>query len=595
MRQLGPILCVFSLLAAVSAQAAPSSGSNPTAGTLQRLNDVLRQAPMPTAIPPVLVPMLPALASPTANQLREDTRLTLTAIDLRGVTQLKPEQIAPLFETLNGQETSLAELDKAVAALTNLYQQQGYILSRAYLPEQEIRDGVVIIQALEGKIEEVVLNANERVSENPLVRQLLNRVKRENPTRRNLEYVLLQLNDLPGLSASANLAPGSETGTARLAVSLVETRLTAEGGFSNHGTRYIGPNRFEASAAANNILSPGGDTLAFNILHSPNFSDLSLVTGSYALPLNSYGLSLEVGGFAGVTRPKWTLETLDINSRSSGANITLSQNILRSRPVSWDVYGMFDWQDADSTSLGQQLSADHIRALRVGTTLAGTDDWRGYTTSKLEVSHGLDVFSASGQGNNQTSRLRGHGEGFTKAKIDLSRLQNLNSYWNLLLAGSGQFSTHALLAGEEFGLGGETFGRGFDTNDLSGEQGLATRAELQATFHPDEPWLQSWQLFGFYDYGMVWNKDRDPLETNQAQTLSSAGYGARLNFTDSFSGEFMVAKPMTHRTASTGTKDPSFLFRLKGRFATGDNPAAPKPETPKAEAETIPTGNGGNS
>lgn len=584
---------VFALLGAAGAHAADTL---PGATRLQRQVDMLREAPATRTAPPVLVPTLPPLASPTALQQRQDTRLTLTAIDLRGVTQLTPDDIAPLFETLNGQETSLAEVDNAVAALTGLYESKGYILSRAFLPEQEIRDGVIIIQVLEGKLEDVEVIANDRTHENPLVQKLLARIDRDNPTRQNLETILLQLNDMPGLAASANLSPGSAQGTATLAVTLTETRGTATMGYSNHGTRYIGPQRFETGTTLNNILSPGGDTFTFSGLNTPNLSDLSLGYASYSLPLNSHGTTLEVGAFKGISRPKWTLEALDINSKSAGANLTLSQNLIRTRALTWDTYAMLDWQDAESTSLGQQLSADHTRALRLGTGTATTDGFHGFNTTRLELSHGLDVMGATRRGSTEASRLRGHGEGYTKAKMDLSRLQGLNETWNLLLAGSGQFSTHALLAGEEFGLGGEGFGRGYDTNEISGEHGLATRAELQATFHPDTNWLEAWQLFGFYDYGMVWNKDRDAFQSNQADTLSSIGYGARLQFTPSLSGELMFAKPMTHVVASNGDKNPTIYFRLKGKFdVPGQKPERQTPAKAKIGQTTAPTHKEGDS
>lgn len=572
MRQLGNFTLLLALFGACVAQTPVQAQTIPGAANLQRQADYLRDATKYRLSTGVLVPTLPPIPSPTALELRQDTRLTLAAIDLRGVTQLTPEQIAPLFETLNGQETSLAEVDKTLAALNDLYQQQGYILSRAFLPEQEIRDGTLIIQALEGKLEDVTLNTNGRVAENPLVEKLISQINRETPTRQNLENVLLKLNDLPGLAATANLAPGKQPGTAVLGIAIAETRAVAELGFSNHGTRYIGPNRFEDAATLNNILSPGGDRFTLNSLISPNLSDIRLYNATYALPLNSHGTVLELGGYTGNSNPQWTLEDLDINSTSFGANITLTQNLARSRAFNWSVYGMFDWQDTDSTSLSQQLSADHTRVLRLGTNTTNADSWRGLNSTKFELSHGLDVLAASGRGNTQTSRLRGRGEGFTKAKLDLSRLQYLNETWNLLLAGSGQFSTHALLAGEEFGVGGENIGRGFDTNELAGEQGLGTRAELQATFHPDAPWLEAWQLFGFYDFGMVWNKDRDIFQTNQAETLSSIGFGARLQFSETLSGEVMLANPMTHIVASNGDKNPTIYFRLKGRFATTDTP-----------------------
>lgn len=561
LRQLGAFLLLAGCWVAASSHAATAI---PAAAELQRLHDVLRSQPLPT-IPDVSLSALPPIQI-APNEAREDTRLQLNSVELRGVTQISPTTLLPLFEPLTGQQTSLAALDHVVAAITDLYRAQGYILSRALLPEQTITNGHVVIQVVEGSLDAVTLAAPERIRTNPLVQKLVARIPTGIPiTSRQLETILLQLNDLPGLAASGQLTPGQTPGTATLALAMEETRGDVGLGFSNHGTRYLGPNQMEGQVTVNNILSPGGDSFTLQTINTPTFRDLLFASGRYSLPLNSYGTSLEVGGYAGLSRPQYTLRPLDITSKSQGASLRLNQRLTRSRDLTWDTYGLLDWQDATTTALGNQLNVDHGRTLRVGTTLTTVDGLAGITSSNLELSHGLNLLGGTPAYTLGASRLRGTATDFTKAKLNLTRLQKINENWNLLLAGSGQFSSHALLAGEEFGVGGDAFGRGYSSNEIVGEQGLAGRAELQLTFNPDFWWLDTYQLFGFYDYGMVWNKDRDPLESNNPRTLSSAGYGVRLNFSPTLSGEVLMAKPMTRIVQTSGDKGHTILFRLNSK------------------------------
>lgn len=553
-----------------TAYAANSGGGNlPSASSLQRLHDVLRAQPLA----PVAVSLtLPELPPPTPSQVKEDTRVTLTGVEVQGVTLLKAAELAPLFEGISGQETSLAQIDKVVAAITQMYRDRGYFLSRAFLPPQEVVDGQLIVQVVEGRVDEVRVDAPEHVQRHPLVARIVERV-RANPTltSEDLETALLQLNDLPGISAQGRLAPASTQGGAILTMAITEYKGDVTAGFSNHGTRFIGPNRFELGTTVHNLISPMGDTLAVQALQDPNGSDLTLVDGTYSLPLNSHGTRAALNVSRGISRPEWTLKDLDVESRTVGANVTLEQNLLRSRALSWDVYGTLDWNDAQSTSRKVQLSADHNRTVRAGMRTRTADGWQGFTHADMRVSHGLDVLGATQTGQLNASRLRGTGTDFTKVNVDVSRMQYLNETWNVLLAGTGQFSTHALLAGEEFGLGGPSgFGRGYDSNELTGDHGIAAKAELQATFPVTWPWLDAWQLFGFYDFGAVWNKDRDVLEDNTAVALSSVGTGVRLQFSPKLNAEIMLAKPTTRDVQSNGSGNGTIYFRLSSKidFAT---------------------------
>ncbi|MFZ2587534.1 MAG: ShlB/FhaC/HecB family hemolysin secretion/activation protein [Alphaproteobacteria bacterium] len=554
----------LSVLAALPSFAVASTPL-PGPANLQRLHDVLRTQALPA--PRDISLTLPTLPPPTPNQDKEDARVTLTGVEIQGATLLPAETLGKLLEPISGQETSLAAIDAVVANITHTYRAQGYFLGRANLPPQQFENGRLLIHVVEGRVDDIRVNGAEHVQANALVRSIVARLKaKSTPTSKDVETALLQLNTLPGITAQGTLSPAETPGGAILTLNLHDTQGDVSLGFNNHGTRYIGPNRFEMGATVHNVLAPWGDTLAVQALQDPNGSDLTLVDSTYSLPLNSLGTTASLNLSKGISRPEWTLEDLDINSRTFGAGLTLTQNLHRTRALAWDVYGTLDWADADSTSSGLQLSADHTRTLRLGTRTTTLDDLQGFTTMDAKLSQGLDLLGGTARNSLGSSRLRGTGVDFTKANVDVSRLQRLNEVWNLVLSGSGQYSTHALLAGDEFGLGGPTgFGRGYDSNELTGEHGLAAKAELQATFTPAWPWLDAWQLFGFYDYGAVWNKDRDVLEDNTAKTLASVGMGVRLQFSPNLNAEVMMVKPTTREVQSTNNDNATIYFRLNSK------------------------------
>ena len=193
----------------------------------------------------------------------------------------------------------------------------------------------------------------------------------------------------------------------------------------------------------------------------------------------------------------------------------------------------------------------------------------GINTYRLELSRGLPIMDASSGGDPLVSRQRGIGDKFYKAKVDFARLQRLNDSINLLVAGSGQFSTHALLAAEEFGLGGENYGRGYDNSEVIGDHGAALKAELQYNFETGDKLINQWQLFFFQDIGAIWNKDLGFGDAPGARTLASNGLGIRAPIGKSLTFDFTLANPRTRSVNSQGEsgKNPTIYVRLKKRFS----------------------------
>src|SRR5690606_493539 len=103
--------------------------------------------------------------------------------------------------------------------ITNFYRNTGYILSRAILPPQHVKDGVVNVQIIEGFIDKVevagkpknatclVLGMGEQISKCPPL--ALSR----------MEKYLLLLNEVPGTQVRAVLSPSkSKAGAADLSL-----------------------------------------------------------------------------------------------------------------------------------------------------------------------------------------------------------------------------------------------------------------------------------------------------------------------------------------------------------------------------------------
>jgi len=70
-----------------------------------------------------------------------------------------------------GRELDFNGLRRAASKITNLYRERGYIVARAYLPAQEIRDGKIAIAVREGVIGQVSADTDNNVRLNKAVLQ----------------------------------------------------------------------------------------------------------------------------------------------------------------------------------------------------------------------------------------------------------------------------------------------------------------------------------------------------------------------------------------------------------------------------------------
>ncbi|MBU5234468.1 POTRA domain-containing protein, partial [Vibrio cholerae] len=61
---------------------------------------------------------------------------------------------AQVFAPLIGRETNLAQLIEATRGITRRYQEDGYLLSYAFLPQQNFENGLVRVVLVEGYIKD---------------------------------------------------------------------------------------------------------------------------------------------------------------------------------------------------------------------------------------------------------------------------------------------------------------------------------------------------------------------------------------------------------------------------------------------------------
>nr|WP_319566050.1 POTRA domain-containing protein [uncultured Rhodoferax sp.] len=236
--------------------------------------------PIPTT--PTAPPAIEIRAGTPPLQSAPDTaKITVNRLELTGATIFPDASLIALTGFVPGSLLSLAELQGMAAKITSFYRQNGYFVAQAYLPAQDINQGVVTLAIIEGHYGQVTLNNQTRVSDALAHRLLGDLQSGDTVATAPLEHRLLLLSDLPGVKVSSTLVPGATLGTSDLIVDLKPGPfISGSVDADNAGNRYTGANRIGATVNFNEPLGHG-DVATLRALTSG--AGLNYLRGSYQM------------------------------------------------------------------------------------------------------------------------------------------------------------------------------------------------------------------------------------------------------------------------------------------------------------------------
>ena len=216
-----------------------------------RVDERFEQTTPPT-VQPRIIQGLESTVSP--SQAAEIT-LKLNEVIVTGSSVYSPELLAGTYDDLVGNTVTLAQVFEIAAAITAKYGQDGYTLSRAIVPPQELNQGgaTIQIQILEGYIDEVRWPA-ETAASRKLLSQYEASITSDRPLNvRTLERYLLLANDIPGSNFQSNLVASESTiGASTLVVTVGENRTSGFVSVDNHGVEASGPYQLTLGGTLNN-------------------------------------------------------------------------------------------------------------------------------------------------------------------------------------------------------------------------------------------------------------------------------------------------------------------------------------------------------
>jgi hemolysin activation/secretion protein len=505
-------------------------------------------------------------ALPVAEAQKITFKLNQIIVD--GNTVYKKGELQTIAKPYLSRVVSLADIETIVQEITKKYRNDGYIISRALLPPQSIKNGIVRIQVLEGFVSQVEVKSDPGFAA-PMVKTYGDQVLASKPlTIQTLERYLLLTNDMPGVNARGILTPSKNVpGAADLVLATEQKRASGFVSYDNYGSRYLGPERFSAGADIYSIFTPGDATsVRGTVTKDPR--ELFSLALSHSLLLGSDGMRLTLGSSISNTAPGFLLAPVEVRGRSEYLFADVSYPVIRSRPKNLLVHASFNYLNSRTNFSGRPLYNDRVRYLKAGATFSMLDSWKGVNLVGFDLVQGLNAMGVSNSDQLVNRQLLSRPDGrtdFTKLEANMSRLQSMSilsalsptnstlasvsSQFSALLAFTGQYAFTPLLSAQQFGIGGSDYGRGYSPSEILGDRGVAGKFELRWNPNSQQALLRNTQFYGFYDAGAIWNITTAGGQVDKA-SLSSTGAGVRFQFLKNLSGDLFIAQPLTRPVAT---------------------------------------------
>ncbi|MCA0902111.1 ShlB/FhaC/HecB family hemolysin secretion/activation protein [Microbulbifer agarilyticus] len=437
---------------------------------------------------------------------------------------LTEQQLRDIVLPYLGQQVAHSQLMEIVESINRTYRESGVYTAVAVLPQQEVKEGVVSIRLIEGKLGEIRFEGNEYTADAFFSEWMVKHQGQETVDMPLLQADILEFNRLHDERIRAELRRGESFGLTDIVVTVQEP----ERGFfqtfaDNYGYESSGRESLGFMYRRQHLLS-GGDRAIAYLSGSEGAQSLSL---SYNRPLP--GTLWRFGGSASLTRTDLTegdFATSDVQGDSHRLGLESSW-LAWSGERGWlNVLGAAGYTRSTTEIAGVVFSDDAILQGQVGASV----NWVGrnwqVTGRQMLAYTDFDDKSDVGSARQATQETLYNGAltGYVRA--------GTTGFYGILLS-SWQHSNDAQLPGSlSFSLGGPTSIRGYLPSAVSGDRGWYGQAELH--YDAWQPWGVTVEPYLFFDYGEAKSLDRgaDGTEKINVETaLGAGGVGLALSGT----------------------------------------------------------------
>lgn len=376
------------------------------------------------------------------------------------------------------------ELEDIAGKISAFYRVKGIFLAKAYIPVQNVEDGIVTMNILAGVLGSANVKGNKKYNEEQILAPFQSLVGQA-VSSEEIEEALYLVNDLPGLALQGELSAGDSLGETILGLNVIEEKpWSAAITVDNHGAVFTGDNRVMTMIDFFNPFG-FGDALTMGYLRS--WSPLNSDVGFFKYRIPAFDertytyISADINDFVLDGDGDRTIDDLNINGKTS--NYTVGVDRQFKRLPSFGFNAGFALTEKET-----KIQAD-VNLPDAGEKVRGAE--LNFSFNNLSQNYALlNVGMASiqyGQFTSGVDERLNQDDAFYKLAIDWSTLKitdlPFSEFQSYILARSKlRFSESALPAFEQLPLGGADSVRAFTVSDFSADKAAFLSAEWYAEF-----------------------------------------------------------------------------------------------------------------
>lgn len=512
--------------------------------------------------------------SARAQDAAAERRIDIWEYRVEGARTLAQAEVERAVYPFLGPNRTIGEVERARAALEKAYADKGYQTVAVEIPQQQVQDGVVILQVTEGAVGRLRVRGSRYFSLDQIKAEAPSLAEGAVPNFNAVTQDIVGLNQQPDRRVTPALRAGVTPGT-------IDVDLNVEDTFPLHGSvelnnRYsqdTTPLRLNASLRYDNLWQLGHSlTLGYQVAPE-NRDDGEVYSGSYLarFPRTPWFSLL---GYA--TKNNSDISTLG-GTNVVGRGETIGLRGMATLPSKTDDFfhqmsGGLDYKHFDEL-VG--LGGDTNQSTPITYYPVSADYTASWTAEDAQTDAGLGLtFNLRGLGSTDTrfrdKRFKSAGD-FFYLRGNFSRTQEIYAAMQLVARLQGQLSSKPLPSSEEISAGGADTVRGYLESEALGDNGIVGSVELRSpslTEVGGEDWsdgvVNDWRVYAFVD-GAVLAVLRPPAEQDDRFDLASIGVGTSIRLLDYLNGSVDVGIPLITQ-ASSDIGDPRVHFRVWGEF-----------------------------
>lgn len=514
------------------------------------------------AVPAGAVAQVPAPGMPSPTPPRQQT-VPVEAVRVEGNTLLPASVLQALTAGLAGTRRTMAELNAVAARIQEAYRAAAYGGVVAYVPEQEAGAGQVVIRVVEGRVAQVRITGNAHFTAENIRAGLPGLREGTTPRVRGIDRDIQLSNDNPAKNVKVTLTAGAQPGAIDAEVAVSDTNpLQYLAGYDNTGTRITGRHRVSAGVRHANLF--GRDhvgTLQFQT--SPEDPGrVKIFSAGYRVPLYAHAASLDAFVAHSSVSNGATFTPagpLSFTGRGTVVGLRANRNLDRIGEYDHHVTLGLDWRRyRDDCSVGDfgpaGCGAAAVDVTTAPLSLSYTGQMQGPRLA-YGVSAGLAVNAGGSGGATFDAARAGARRTYAIARFAAFADRALAAGYSVNGRLDLQYSPHALVSGERFGIGGAASVRGYAEREMAGDSGVLGRLEVAAP--PLEP-ARGYRLrpYLFLDHGRVVNHKDLPCGSAGGTScrLTAGGIGARISLGKNASASLDLGRALERGiTTASGT------------------------------------------